>query len=168
MPKIVTPIIAVVEMIGKAKESTFNEGGFYHSVLFLDESLSGDEAKIWKSMFPDEVEQLRKGDRVQLIPAGLDKNGKEKHQIVKLSGLPSGTTQSTATKPRGDRPPSEVSYTGMSDETRLATATYIGQMGRLYAFCLKTAKQELGDEDSETIRCMASALFIAADRRFKF
>ncbi len=87
MAKVVTPITATVEVIGKLKESTYSPGTFYHPVLFLDAAKQGEEAKIWKNLTDEEVAQLKKGDRVQLIPIGQDKSGKDKHQIVKIGGV---------------------------------------------------------------------------------
>jgi hypothetical protein len=170
MAKVVVPVSAIVECIGKAKESTFTPGQYYYPVLFLDESKAGDEAKIWKNLTDEEVAQLRKGDRVQLVPIGQDKQGKDKHQIVKFGGVefpanpvpvPAHPTPSQVT------PQASPSDVGMSADTKRAIAAYVEDMGNLYSFCLDTAQKKIGAScDAETVRCMASSLFIAASRKF--
>lgn len=74
MAKVVAPINARVEVIGKVKQGEY---GPYRSVLFIDESqLEGSQAgKLWKSFNDDDqtVSQLSKRSRVQLVPAGKDK-----------------------------------------------------------------------------------------------
>ncbi len=86
MAKVVTPVTARVEVIGKLKESSYQPGQYYRSVLFLDLSQpeGAESAKIWKSLSESECEGLVKGAVVQLVPAGKDKNGNDKHNIVLL------------------------------------------------------------------------------------
>ncbi len=159
MAKVVTPITAVVEVIGKPKESTFTPGQHYYPVLFLDAALQGDAAKIWKNLTDEEVAQLRKGDRVQLVPIGQDKQGKDKHQIVKLGGEPVPLSQVT--------PQASPSDVGMTADLKRAIAGYVEDMGNLYSFCLDVAQKKVGAScDAETVRCMASSLFIASQRKF--
>ena len=83
MPKVVSAITATIEVIGKLKEGDY---GPYRPVLFLDHAQApgSEAAKIWKSLSEEEAEPLRKGMKVQLVPAGTGKNGKEKHSIVLL------------------------------------------------------------------------------------
>jgi hypothetical protein len=72
MAKVIAPITALVEVIGKPRESSYEVGKFYYPTLFIDLSQpEGAEArKIWKNLSGDEVSQIQKGDRVQLVPAG--------------------------------------------------------------------------------------------------
>jgi hypothetical protein len=65
MSKVVAPIVAVVELITAEKSG---ESGPYRSVLFK----TPDNQKIWKSFDPasEELTLLKKGVKVQLIPAG--------------------------------------------------------------------------------------------------
>jgi len=59
-------------------------------VLFIDEAQpqGSEESRIWKNLSDAEVEPLRKGMRVQLVPSGTDKSGKAKHTILLLETLP--------------------------------------------------------------------------------
>ena len=158
MAKVVTPVTAIVECIGRPKQSSYGDG-VYHPCLFLDEAKSGEEAKIWKSLSEEEVSQLRKGDRVQLVPAGKNTNGTDKHNIVKLGGSTSATNSQPTT--------ANSQQQGMTAEQKRAIAAYVEQMGDLYAFCLSTAQNKIGaSTDGETVRCMASSLFIASQRKF--
>lgn len=86
MAKVVTPITATVELITGIKQGNYGE---YCSVLFKD--AAGE--KIWKSFNPEaeELTVLSKGAKVQLIPAGISKNGKEKHNIVLLQDVPAAS-----------------------------------------------------------------------------
>jgi hypothetical protein len=79
MSKVVAPIVAVVELITAEKSGEY---GPYRSVLFK----TPDDQKIWKSFDPasEELSLLKKGVRVQLIPAG-ERHGKTSHNIVLLN-----------------------------------------------------------------------------------
>jgi hypothetical protein len=83
MAKVVTPITTTVEFITGIKQGNY---GKYCSVLF--KNAAGE--KIWKSFDPkaEELSLLSKGAKVQLIPAGISKNGHEKHNIVLLQASP--------------------------------------------------------------------------------
>ena len=86
MAKVVAPVAAKVEVIGRPRESSYEAGKFYYPTLFIDLSQpeGAEAAKIWKNLTEDEVSQIQKGDRVQLISVGKDKSGKDKHNIVLL------------------------------------------------------------------------------------
>lgn len=160
MAKVVTPITAKVEVIGNPKESSYRPGTYYYPTLFLDlaKPEGSDAAKIWKSLSGEEVTQIQKGDIVQLIPAGEDKNGKPKHNIV--------VTSPTATSPTVTAPQLSPSP-GLEPDQKRAIAAYIDSRSDIYAFCLEIAAQKVGpSHDSETIRCMASTLFISTQRKF--
>ena len=144
MAKVVTPIAATVEHITAPKDGQY---GPYQSVLFK----TGQDEKIWKSFAPDSAEltQLQKGVRVQLIPAG-ERNGKPSHQIV-LAGQQA--------KPQSAE---------LDSEAKLQVATYVQQMSKLYAYCYEQAAFELAkfEPAEESVKCAASSLFIAAQRKF--
>lgn len=165
VPKVVTPITAKVVIIGKPKESTYTPGQFYHPVLFADQTYpeGAEEAKIWKNLSSDEVSQLTKGDTVQLVPTGTDKNGKVSHQIVKLTPTP--TTSSTAAQ---QHPQTNSVAPSWSEDQKREVAAYIEQVGALYRYCYTTAATQMKDmtQSEETLRCCASSLFIAAQRKF--
>jgi hypothetical protein len=77
--KVITPITATVEFITGIKQGSY---GTYRSVLFKGSA----SEKIWKSFEPESegLALLSKGAKVQPIPAGISKNGTEKHNIVLL------------------------------------------------------------------------------------
>jgi hypothetical protein len=170
MAKVVTPITATVEVIGKLKESTYSPGTFYHPVLFLDAAKQGEEAKIWKNLTDEEAAQIKKGDRVQLVPIGQDKSGKDKHQIVKFGGVefPANPVPVPACPtPSQVNPQASPSDVGMAPDLKRAIAAYVEELGGLYAFCLDVSQKKIGAScDAETVRCMASSLFIASQRKF--
>ncbi len=164
MAKVVTPVVCKVIIIGRPKESTFTPGQVYYPVLFADTSYpeGHEDAKIWKNLSGDEVTQIQKGDMVQLVPIGVDKNGRDKHQIVVITPLPSVREQAVA-----DHHQRTLKPTGMwSDEQKRAIAGKVAQEAKLMRFCLETAKAQFGDlvESEESLRSLATTLFIQALR----
>jgi len=153
MAKIVAPVRARVEVIGKLKESTYQPGNFYRSVLFVDLSqpAGSEAAKVWKSLAESECEGLVVGATVQLVPAGLDKNGKAKHNIV-LDNAPIDEPTPTAT--------------GWTPAEKKAIAVRVEQHSDLLRFCLETAQRKFGDlvQTEESVRCLATTLFIQAQK----
>ena len=103
MAKVVSAITATVEVIGKLKDGNY---GPYRSVLFLDQAqpVGSEAAKIWKSLSEAEAAPLSKGARVQLVPAGKDRSGKDKHNIVLLEGQAVSAPDSSASVPDCQRP----------------------------------------------------------------
>jgi hypothetical protein len=51
------------------------------------------------------------------------------------------------------------------DNQKAAIASYATELSKPYGFCLKQAQTELPGEDSETIRCAASSVFIGLQRK---
>lgn len=140
MSKLVTPIPATVELVTGIKESQYS---LYRSVLFT----TATGKQVWQSFPPGspELEALTPRTRVRLIPNGQIKNGKASHVVELIQD--------------GER---------MSAETKRDVASYIQEMARLYGFCYSEAQKELTDTaNEETLRCAASSLFIAAQRRFQ-
>ncbi len=161
MAKVVAPVICRIEVIGKPRESKYGEGQIYRPVLFLDESkpTGSEEAKIWKNMSDADLGSLRKGDRVQLVPSGSTKDGKPKHNIVPLSGVAVPATP----------PVSDSQADGeLSSEVKRAIATHIQELGKLYGYCWDVASTNLEGkaQQEESIKCAASSLFIATQKKF--
>ena len=156
MAKVVAPTLARVEVIGKPKESSYEAGRFYHPCLFIDLSQpSGSEAaKIWKNLSGDEVSQIQRGDHVQLVPAGKDKSGKDKHNIVLL--------ESPATVPNPQPEQATSVAEGWTPEQKRAIAAKVQQNADLLKYCLETARSKFGKlvESEESIRCLATTLYI--------
>jgi hypothetical protein len=164
MAKVVTPITCKVIAIGRPKESTYTPGQFYHPVLFADTRYpEGDaQAKLWKNLAVEEVEQLRKGDTVQLVPIGMDKQGNPKHQIVKVSPMVSSREQQAVSD---HQTRALVSTSGeWSDQQKWAIAGKVTQNAKLLRFCLETAQAQFSDlmTSEESIRCLATTLFLQA------
>lgn len=159
MAKIVSPVIARIEVIGKPKESQHQAGSYYYPTLFLDESLQGDEAKIWKNLSGDEVSQLKKGDRVQLIPAGTDQKGNPNHNIVLLDTAAPTTA-----------PPVQPANPGLTAGQKRAIAQFGTDIIAAYKFLYERAKAELEPigASEETVRVCASSALIACQKKLGF
>jgi len=153
MAKIVAPVRARVEIIGRLKESTYQPGNFYRSVLFIDlgQPEGSEAAKVWKSLAEAECEGLTQGSIVQLVPAGLDKNGKVKHNIV----LESPTiVEALPVEP------------GWTSAEKKAIAAKVEQHSDLLRFGLETSRRKFSDlvESEESLRCLATTLYIQAQK----
>jgi hypothetical protein len=161
MAKVVTPVTCKVILISKPKQSSYGEGQTYHAVLFADQAYPEgvEEAKIWKNLTPDEVIQLQKGDIVQLVPAGTDKNGKPKHQIVTLTPAASRYEQAVI-----DHQTRTLKPKGWSDDEKRMIAAKVSEHAKLMRFCLEMARSQFGDllETEESLRCAATTLFLQA------
>jgi hypothetical protein len=181
MAKVVTPITAKVEVIGKPKASSSEPNSFYFPCLFIDlaQPEGSESAKIWKSLSADEVSQICKGDVVQLVPAGQNKNGKVKHNIVIGLNSTESTEFSTAESPdirttdqtdRGTSLPSrnKSKSVDIDAETKRQIATFIVAQSDLYRFCYQTAQTKLDGvtDNLETTRCMTTTLYLGAVRKF--
>ena len=166
MAKVVTPLVCEVQAIGKPRESKYEAGVYYHPTLFFDLShpQNSESGKIWKNLSSEEAEQLRVGDRVQLIPVGYSASGKPKHTIVVLEDAPE------ASPAVPNAPPVDADIAPiMSAQTKQEVANYVQQMAQLYGYCFGQATVELKDKyelSESSVRCVASSLFIAAQKRF--
>lgn len=173
MPKVVSAITATIEVIGKLKEGDY---GPYRPVLFLDHAQTpgSEAAKIWKSLSEEETAPLRKGMKVQLVPAGVGKNGKEKHSIVLLeegsapaSAAPSRQPASTslvalpvqATRPIPQRPASVPPTWNPQDKQKLSAR--VCDLADLFKFTLETVQHKFdGMVDARDCRTIATTLFL--------
>lgn len=155
MPKVVSPINAAVETITVEKQGNY---GPYRSVLFKN-----GEEKIWQSFDPDaqELQILKRGMRVQLVPRGESQSGKTQYNIVLLDA-----PTVPATVPAGEDP--ALATMLMSATAKREAAAYIEQMSKLYRYCFEQAQIALtgATENPATVQAAASTLFIAAQRKF--
>jgi hypothetical protein len=157
MSKVVAPIVATVEFITAEKSGEY---GPYRSVLFK----TPDDEKIWKSFDPtsEELTLLRKGVRVQLIPAG-ERHGKTSHNIVLLD---EATAPAPATAPSAPIVEPEQAYEAM---LRTVAARY----SRAIAGAKYIARKDLGMDDEtiaarpELVEDIASTLFIEVNRSIR-
>lgn len=173
MAKVVAPITASVEVIGKPRESSYEAGSFYYPTLFIDllQPEGVEIRKIWKNLSSDEVSQIKKGDRVQLIPAGKDKNGKDKHNIVLLdapavSDSPAHESTSVAEED-GWSPEQKRAMAARSDCLSVAYGTDIAakvqQHSDLLRYCLEVATLKFGDlVPPEDFRPLGITLYLSA------
>ena len=172
-----TPVIkAAVAHIMQVKEGDY---GPYQSVLFEGEGLP--DGKLWRALNPGEAQQLCKGQAVELTPTRT-KSGKASWSIRPLSApaqpqptvpqMRSPQAQPVQTAERSSQAQAQSAIKQKpakppAEDRKQQIAAYINSMGDLYAHCLQVAQAKIGsDNDSETVRCMASSLYISADRRF--
>ncbi|MEO1522531.1 MAG: hypothetical protein AAFU78_17370 [Cyanobacteria bacterium J06633_2] len=141
-------IKATVEHITEEKTGQY---GAYKSVLFKRSDLQGDEAKVWRAMKPEEVEQLSKGQQVYLIPT--ERKGKSTWDIEIRGGAPSAS-------------PVTTNQTGLTPEQKKAIATYVTEQSKLFGFCLQQARTEMPDLSEESHRAIATTLFITVQKKF--
>jgi hypothetical protein len=157
MSKVVAPIVAVVELITAEKSGEY---GPYRSVLFK----TPDDEKIWKSFHPasEELTLLRKGVRVQLIPAG-ERHGKTYHNIVLLDDATASAPAAATPAPTIE---TEQAYEAM---LRQVTARY----SRAIAAAKYVCKKDMGlDEETiasrpELVEDIATALFSEVNRSIR-
>ena len=145
-------ILATVAVVGKPKESKFNQAP-YRPVLFESSQLP-DGGQHWKNMSEADAAKLRKGMKVRLWP--VRREGRDTFDVELMTdekGIDSGYT------PNNHRP--------LSPEQRIEIGAYMDQMANLYGYAWELAHTKLGDKASEdTKRCMASSLYLSAQRRF--
>jgi hypothetical protein len=130
-------------------------------VTFAD----GLEETIWNPAERAHLLSFKEGDAIEM---GIDSKGKahviEPEQPTSLKTWQPKDQQMAAAAPQANDEPDEF----MPPQQKQAIATYVEQMGDLYAFCFQVAKTKLdGKTDNpETIRVCSSSIFIAAQRRF--
>lgn len=159
---------AVVAVVGQIKEGDY---GPYRPVLLERRGWirGSEEAKVWKSLKPEESGLLRKGQSVWLIP--VVRKGIQTWDIEPIDDQVAAPVSAAPTK-------SAPHYEGLSDDKKKAIASHIDDMSRVYAYCLRQARKALSpapvpegqpepeSPTSEQIQACASSLFIAASRKF--
>lgn len=144
---------ATVETIGRPKPSKYEGKPDYRPVLFN----LPDGTQRWKSYSVDapELTWLKKGESYQAAISGDD-----------MTLIQPNDAAPDASHPQA-QPHTQQGSQGMSAEQKREIAAYVVEMGDLYAYCLQTAQTKIGaSSDSETVRAMASSLFISAQRKF--
>lgn len=138
-------IQATVKAFGQIKEGDY---GPYQSVLFERGDRSGEEAKVWKSMKPEDAKQFQKGQQVILVPT--ERKGKPTWDIELMDD------------PMEPAAPTER----LSDEQKRAIAKHIDKLGPIYGYCWKVAEQQMGERAENVVSQCAAALFAATVQRF--
>jgi hypothetical protein len=137
---------------GCGKPKDFGHGDRINAVVTLD---NGEEVKLWGKPDDQALVSLRKGQSVNLIYDG--KNYKLVNSQPAATSQPANTSQTSL-----------VANSELSKEQKHAIAEYIEGRADLLKYCWTTAKLKLGDvtTDEESLRCAASTLFIAAQKKF--
>lgn len=158
MAKIVSPILARIEAISKPKASSYQQGQFFRSVLFVDvNEPDAEKAKIWKSLSESECQGLAKGSMVQLVPRGVSKEGVPQHNIILMDA------QAPVTAPAST--PAQTT-TGWSPEQKRLLANRANQHADLLAYCLQISQQKFGEmmQSEESIRALATTIYLSTLR----
>lgn len=133
-------------------------GQMYRSVLFLDvaQPETSETFKIWKSLSESECVGLVKGSMVQLIPSGIDKNGKDKHNIALMDSQTSVAAPSSTTA---------QTFEWTVDEKK-AIAAKVNQHADLLKYCLETSRAKFDGlvETEESYRSLAVTLFLSVSK----
>ena len=71
-------------------------------------------------------------------------------------------------KPANQQPEPQPQYQGLTPDTKRAIANYVQDQADLLGFCLKMASEKFGNqiETEESLRTLATTLFIATQRHF--
>lgn len=154
---------ATLEVIGKPKPSKHSDTD-YRPVLF---KLPSGET-FWKSYSLDahELVWLKKGETYQVAVSGDD------YTIIEPAGTPDSSPavqpapSSPAPVPSTPPPSPTVANQGIPDATKRAIAPYAKDLAALYSYCYQQAVEAMPGADAETVRCAASAIFIACQRKF--
>lgn len=149
MAKVVQAVNAVVEYVTGIKQGDY---GDYQSVLFKAQ----DGEKIWKSFKPNspELDVLRKGVKVQLVPSG-EKNGKVSHNVVLMDAQ---TLQPSL--------PAPATSTDWDEQQKRNIANYISQHANLFKFCFEQAGTVADGLTEDSQRAIATTLFIQSAKHF--
>ena len=132
---------------GKVFQSDWGER--QNIVVEMDD---GTEEKLYFAAGRQPHASLKRGQQVQI----LFENGKRRLVVSDKPNPPNGPSQP------------QPQYQGLTPDTKRAIANYVCDQADLLGFCLKTAKEKFSDqvETEESIRTLATTLFIATSRRF--
>ena len=150
-------IAATVAAFSQIKESQFNDGS-YQSVLFEAPELP--DGKLWRSMTPDQAQQLERGQTVYLVPT-TNKKGQASFDIELIAP----TAPATAPQATSHQAPANA---------REAYLEAVERAGNRYQACIAKAKQiwltQYSEDDlialPELLHTTATTLFIEANRKF--
>ncbi|MEL6555999.1 MAG: hypothetical protein AAFQ63_21445 [Cyanobacteria bacterium J06621_11] len=161
------PINAIVAHIMQEKQGEY---GLYQSVLFESSALKN--GKLWWALKPAEVQQLRKGQAVELTPTKTRK-GKDSWNIRPLDNAAIYSSQQTqpSNTPKselGVQAAAEASLQS-SENRRKQIEEFVFSMAGLHAVCYQAAEQAYSGQNApdDVIRAATSSLFIVAERRFR-
>ena len=119
-------------------------------------------------MKPGEADRFSRGQQVYLLPT-TNKKGNPSWDIELLSeAAPAAPAESVTPPPTAAPSPSpQQQGTGeLSKKQKQAIAAYVTGQADLLAYCWQAAEAKLPGKSEESHRCMASTLFISAQRKF--
>lgn len=151
-------ILAEVEFITAEKTGDY---GPYCSVLFRRYDLEGDEAKLWRSLPPDQARQFTKKQQVYLIP--VVRKGKQTWDIELIDN---GPTPPAAGPTRPAESPAKYHALQLSKDQKFAIAAYLENRADLIAYCFQVANQKLAALDPDSQRAAAIELYRSAINKF--
>ncbi len=130
---------------GKVFQSDWGER--QNIVVEMDD---GSEEKLYFAAGRQPHASLKRGQQVQL----LFSNGKRRLVV--------------SDKPDTTCPEPQPQYQGLTPDTKRAIANYIQDQAKLMCFCLETARENFSEqvETEESLRTLATTLFIATQRHF--
>ena len=130
---------------GKVFQSDWGER--QNIVVEMDD---GTEEKLYFAAGRQPHASLKRGQQVQV----LFENGKRRLVV--------------SDKPDTTCPEPQPQYQGLTPDTKRAIANYIQDQAKLMRFCLETARENFSDqiETEESLRTLATTLFIATQRHF--
>ncbi len=130
---------------GKVFQSDWGER--QNIVVEMDD---GTEERLYFAAGRQPHASLKRGQQVQL----LYENGKRR---LVVSDKPATPTE-----------PPQPAYQELTPDTKRAIANYIQDQAKLMRFCLETARENFSEqvETEESLRTLATTLFIATQRHF--
>jgi hypothetical protein len=134
---------------GKVKYAASTPKDFGHGErinIVITPLTGGEDIKVWGNP-DDEIATLTKGQQVTLLFDG------KSHKLV-ADNQPAQVKQPVAAE--------------LSADQKRAIALYVNEQADLLKFCWVTASEKLDSlaSEEESIRCAASCLYIAAQRKF--
>lgn len=135
---------------GRTFPSKYGAGSQQNIVVVQD---NGQESTIWFAAGHAAYTELRRGDRAQFV-----QDNKGKLQLLAVDEYAPST-------PAPSQPQQSAE---LSPDRKREIAAYIQEQAKLYAFCFGQATEALKhyEPTEETLRAMASTLYISAQRKF--
>ena len=132
---------------GKVFQSDWGER--QNIVVEMDD---GSEERLYFAAGRQPHASLKRGQSVRILYEG----GKRR---LLVNDKPDTPTQPSQPQPQ---------YQGLTPDQKRAIAAYVCDVADLLGFCLKTASEKFSDqvETEESLRTLATTLFIATSRRF--
>lgn len=128
----------------------------------------GTEEQIWFKAGQTPHATLQKGQAVQVLYE--ERNGKTQRRIIVSDEARETASESNLAPVKSTTTPLEAELT--PDQKR-AIAAYVREQAELLGFCLKISREKFGNADTplveteESIRTLATSLYITVQRKFQ-